>query len=219
MKIAIIGASAGIGLESVKRALERSHEVTTLSRSPIQLPENPLLKSIIGDALNKRDLTRAIQDADAVIVTLGTRKNMRQTTLFSDFAKLLVAIQTESKSVATHIAVTGFGTGESANYVGWFVKLFLKYFLKVNWLIVRPGRLLDEPRTEKYRIETSLYKGINIRAINRSDVAYYLVKQAENPTELLKFSSISLHRNRCSYDLERRRFYALQKRRGRISFR
>ena len=208
MKIAVIGASAGIGLETVKLALERNHEVTTLSRSIIQLPKNPLLKSIIGDALNKKDLNQAIEGADAVIVTLGTRKNMNQTTLFSEFAKRLVDVQKESNSKAAHLIVTGFGTGNSANYVGWFVKLFLKYFLKdvyadkakmenlisesgLNWLIVRPGRLLDEPRTEKYRIETSLYKGIKIGAINRSDVADYLVKQAEQPTDLMKFSAIS----------------------------
>ncbi len=208
MKIAVIGASAGIGLETVKRALERNHEVVALARSAVQHPENPLLSSINGDALNKNNLTRAIEGSDAVIVTLGTRKNMDQTTLFSDFAKLLIEIQKESKSKASHLIVTGFGTGESANYVGRFVKLFLKYFLKdvysdkakmeelisssdLNWLIVRPGRLLDKPRTEKYRIETSLYKGINIGAINRSDVADYLVKQAEQPTDILKFAAIS----------------------------
>ena len=208
MKIAVIGASAGIGLETVKRALERNHEVVALARSAVQHPENPLLSSINGDALNKNNLTRAIEGSDAVIVTLGTRKNMDQTTLFSDFAKLLLEVQKESKSKATHLIVTGFGTGESANYVGWFVKLFLKYFLKdvysdkakmeelisssnLNWLIVRPGRLLGKPRTEKYRIETSFYKGVNIGAINRSDVADYLVKQAEQPTDILKFAAIS----------------------------
>jgi putative NADH-flavin reductase len=208
MKIAVIGASAGIGLETVKLALERNHEVTTLSRTTIQLLKNPSLKCITGDALNKEDLNKAIAGAAAIIVTLGTRKNMNQTALFSEFAKLLVEVQKESKSMATHLIVTGFGSGDSANYVGWFVKLFLKYFLKdvytdkakmeefisgsrLNWIIVRPGRLLDEPRTEEYRIETRLYKGINIGAINRSDVADYLVKQAEQPTDLLKFSAIS----------------------------
>ena len=208
MKIAVIGASAGIGLETVKLALERNHEVTTLSRTTIQLLKNPSLKCITGDALNKEDLNKAIAGAAAIIVTLGTRKNMNQTALFSEFAKLLVEVQKESKSMATHLIVTGFGSGDSANYVGWFVKLFLKYFLKdvytdkakmeefisgsrLNWIIVRPGRLLDEPRTDEYRIETRLYKGINIGAINRSDVADYLVKQAEQPTDLLKFSAIS----------------------------
>jgi len=36
-----------------------------------------------------------------------------------------------------------------------------------------------------------LFKGINIGGINRADVADFLVKQAENPTYLLKFTAIS----------------------------
>jgi putative NADH-flavin reductase len=208
MKITIIGASAGIGLETVKRALERNHEVHTLSRSEINIPIKDRLKSNIGDALNKDDLKIAIHGSEAIIVTLGTGKSMKATTMFSDFAKLLVDIQKETNLKVPCLFVTGFGSGESKNYVGWFVKLFLKYFLKdvytdkakmeeiisnseLEWIIVRPGRLLDKPLTEKYRIENTLFKGINIGSINRSDVADFLVKQAENPTELKKYVAIS----------------------------
>ena len=208
MNITVIGASAGIGLETVKRALERNHKVTTLSRSEIPLAQNENLKRLMGNALDKRDLTKAIQAADAVIVTLGTRKNMKATTLFSEFAKVLVAVQKETNTNIPHLFVTGFGAGESAKYVGWFVKLFLKYFLKdvyadktkmeeiiagsaLNWIIVRPGRLLDAPRTERYNIETTLFKGMRIGGINRSDVADYLVKQAENPTAQKTYPAIT----------------------------
>lgn len=208
MNITIIGASAGIGLETVKRALERNHNITTLSRSEIKLPKNEKLKSILGSATNKSDLTNSIQNSDAIIVTLGTGKNMKTTTLFSDFANLILEVEKEIKTNRPYIFVTGFGAGESQKYVGWFVKLFLKYFLKdvyadktkmeeivskseLNWIIVRPGRLLDKPLTEKYRIETKLFKGIKIGGINRSDVADFLVKQAENPTALKKYPAIS----------------------------
>jgi short-subunit dehydrogenase len=37
MNITIIGASAGIGLETVKRGLNRNHSITTLSRSEIPI--------------------------------------------------------------------------------------------------------------------------------------------------------------------------------------
>ncbi|HMN32238.1 MAG TPA: hypothetical protein PKA54_02580 [Chitinophagaceae bacterium] len=55
MNITIIGASAGVGLESVKRALDRNHNVTTLSRSKINLPANANLNAIKGSATNKND--------------------------------------------------------------------------------------------------------------------------------------------------------------------
>ena len=208
MNITIIGASAGIGLEAVKRGLDRNHSITTLSRSNIEIEEKKSLKVILGDATNKADLLSSIQNADAIIVTLGTSKNMNATTLFSDFAQLMVEIHKENKIDIPFIFVTGFGAGESKNYVPWLVKMFLKYFLKdvyadktkmeeiitnsdLNWTVVRPGRLLDKELTENYRIENKLFKGINVGGINRADVADFLIKQAEKQTELKKYIAIS----------------------------
>ena len=208
MNITIIGASAGIGLETVKRGLDRNHSITTLSRSGIEIEEKKSLKVILGDATNKADLLSSIQNADAIIVTLGTGKNMNATTLFSDFAQLMVEIHKENKIDIPFIFVTGFGAGESKNYVPWLVKMFLKYFLKdvyadktkmeefitnsdLNWTVVRPGRLFDKELTEKYRIENKLFKGINVGGINRADVADFLIKQAEKQTELKKYIAIS----------------------------
>jgi len=208
MNITIIGASGGIGLETVKRGLNRKHTITTLSRSDIEIEENKSLKKILGDATNKADLLNSIKNAEAIIVTLGTGKNMKSTTLFSDFAKLIVEIHRENKIDVPFIFVTGFGAGDSKYYVSWLVKLFLKYLLKdvyaektkmeeiithsdMNWTVVRPGRLLDKELTEIYRVENKLFKGINIGGINRADVADFLIKQAENQTELKKYIGIS----------------------------
>jgi putative NADH-flavin reductase len=208
MNITIIGASGGIGLEAVKRGLNRKHSITTLSRSEIDIAGKESIHKIQGDATNKTDLLKSIQNADAIIVTLGTSKHMKSTSLFSDFAKLIVEIHHEKKIDIPFIFVTGFGAGESKNYVSWLIKLFLKYLLKdvysdktkmeeiitesdLNWTVVRPGRLLDKALTEKYRIENTLFKGINIGGINRTDVADFLIKQAENQTELRKYIGIS----------------------------
>ena len=208
MNITIIGASAGIGLETVKRGLTRNHSITTLSRTKIEIEKSKALKVILGDATDKADLLNSIQNADALIITLGTGKNMKATTLFSDFAKVLLQIQEEKKLEIPIIFVTGFGSGESKNYVSWLVKMFLKYFLKdvyadktkmeeiitnsdLNWTVVRPGRLLDKELTEKYRVENKLFKGINIGGINRADVADFLIKQAEKQTELKKYIALS----------------------------
>ena len=208
MNITIIGASAGIGLEAVKRGLNRNHSITTLSRSEIKIEDKNSINSILGDATNKEELKKVIQNADALVITLGTAKNMKTTTLFSDFAELIVEIHSENKIDVPVIFVTGFGAGESQNYVSWLVKMFLMYLLKdvyanktkmeeiitqsdMKWTVVRPGRLLDKELTEKYRIENSLFKGINIGGINRADVADFLIKQAEKQTELRQYIAIS----------------------------
>lgn len=208
MKITVIGASAGVGLETVKRALQRHHHVTTLSRSEISLPSHPNLTTLRGSATQKEALKQVIDQAEAVIVALGTGKSMKATTLYSDFAKLLVEIQQETHTTIPFIVVTGFGAGESGAFNTFWMKLFFKFFLKdvyadktkmeevisdssIQWEIVRPGLLKEKPLTEQYRVENFLYKGINIGAINRTDVADFLVKQAENPTLLYQYVSLS----------------------------
>lgn len=208
MNITIIGASAGVGLETVKRALDRNHKLITLSRSEISLPSNSNLTTIKGSATNKDDLKKSIENANAVIVTLGTGQNMKATTLYSDFAKLLVEVQSETNTQIPFIIVTGFGAGDSASFNGFIAKIFFALLLnkvyadktkmeeiitasKMKWEIVRPGMLRDKPLTEKYRKETKLFKGINIGGINRTDVADYLVKQAENTSELFNYVSLS----------------------------
>mgnify|MGYP000048746787 CR=1 FL=1 len=209
MNITIIGASAGVGLEIVKRALERNHFVTTLSRSAIQLPKNKNLNSIIGNALNREDLERSLENADAVIVALGTGKSMKATSLYSDFAKVLTEVSLKLSKDIPFIILTGFGAGKSGNYQpNFFMKMFFKLMLKdvyadktkmeemiaksnLNWEIVRPGLLKDQPLTEKYRVETNLYKGIKIGSINRADVADFMVKQAESPTYLKQYPALS----------------------------
>ncbi|WP_026995221.1 NAD(P)-dependent oxidoreductase [Flectobacillus major] len=209
MNITIIGASAGVGLETVKRALDRNHYVTTLSRSQMQINDNERLIKLKGSATSKSDLLKSIENADAVIVALGTGKSMKATTLYSDFAKLLVEIQAETKVSIPFIILTGFGAGESGKYHDSFImKMAFKFLLNdvyadktkmeeiiagssITWEIVRPGLLKDKPLTEKYRVENQLYKGINIGSINRIDVADFLVKQAENPTELYQYPALS----------------------------
>lgn len=208
MNITIIGASAGVGLETVKRAIERNHKVTTLSRSGISVPANENLTTLKGSATNKEDLKKSLENAEAVIVALGTGKSMKATTLYSDFAKLLTEVQQEMNLQIPFIVLTGFGAGDSGAYNSFFMKLFFRFLLKdvyadktimeeiiskskMKWEIVRPGLLKDKPLTEKYRLETELFKGINIGSINRADVADFMVKQAEKPTELYKYVSMS----------------------------
>jgi putative NADH-flavin reductase len=107
MNITILGASGGIGLETVKRGLNRKHSITTLSRSKIEIEEKKSLNMILGDATNKANLVNSIQNAEAIIVTLGTGKNMKATTLFSDFAKLIMEIHRENKIDIPFTFITG----------------------------------------------------------------------------------------------------------------
>lgn len=208
MNIAIIGASAGVGLAAVKRALEFGHTVTTLSRRKIELAANSNLNAIEGSALDRTDLKRAISGADVVLVTLGTGRNTSATTLFSDFARLLLDINAQEPISVPVIILTGFGCAESRHYLVWFVRPLFSLVLgkiyadkatmeslishsNLRWEFVRPGVLTNKPITEKYRVETELCSGMNIRMISRADVADYMVKEAVAQRNFGKYPALT----------------------------
>jgi len=210
MNITIIGASSGLGLETVKRALERNHQVITLSRSEVQLPEHTNLIKLKGDATKKEDIVRSISGTDALIVTLGTGQSRKLTTLYSDFARLLLEIHKAKQLSIPVIVLTGFGAGNSGKYNSLIMRILFWLLLKdvyadkttmeeiiatsgMRWVIARPGRLTDGPLTEEYRVENRLFKGVNIGSISRADVADYLVRQAENPIDLFRYPALSEH--------------------------
>src|SRR5882724_10436656 len=74
MKLVVLGATGGTGLEIVRQAVEHGHSVTALVRSPERL--QPLRDRITikrGDLLNGTDLEAVIQGQDAVLSAFGPR--------------------------------------------------------------------------------------------------------------------------------------------------
>jgi putative NADH-flavin reductase len=207
MKITVIGASAGVGLEVTRFALQKGHDVTSLSRRFVPLPDHPKLRRVQGSAINSNDVKAAVEGAEAVLVTLGV-KSPFPTTLFSDSAHLLLQVLQETNSTPTLIVLTGFGAGESWSYNSLPMKVLFTLLLKAvyadkseqerliagaypRWEIVRPGRLTNGAMTEHYRELDDLVEGMKVGAISRSDVAHFMVAQAEHPTYLGKYVGLT----------------------------
>ena len=207
MKITIIGASAGVGLQAARMALQQGHEVTTLSRRIVPLPDHAKLRRVQGSATNPSDVRAAVEAADAILVTLGV-KSPFPTTLFSDSARILLRVLQEAGSVATLIVLTGFGAGHSWSYNSLPMRALFTLLLKAvyadkseqerliagsypRWEIVRPGRLTNSEMTGRYRVLDDLVEGMKVGAISRSDVAHFMVAQVENPTCLGKYPALT----------------------------
>ncbi len=207
MNIAIIGAGAGIGLESVKLALKKGHIVTALSTNTDQIPNHPNLIKINGSATSLIDLKHAITGSDAVLITVGT-KNKKATTLFSDIANTLVKVTDDLKFSSPVLVITGFGAGESKNYLSFFMRTVISLFLKdqyinktvmeeiitkstMKWEIIRPGMLTNGDSQSTYKVISGLQKGMKVGKISRADVAQFLITEAENPLRLYQYVALT----------------------------
>jgi len=114
-RVLIIGASKGIGLETVRSALEAGHKVRALARSATSISlAHPQLEKVRGNALVREDVEAALQGVDVVIQTLGVSftELFGPVHLFSDATRVLVAAMA-ARGVKRLICVTGFGAGDS----------------------------------------------------------------------------------------------------------
>jgi putative NADH-flavin reductase len=199
MKIAIIGASRGIGAELLKASVEDNHEVTALVRDPTKLNTNiPGLKVIKGNILDPSSVTAAITGQDASCVCIGIPPTRKPVDVFSRGTQnVLNAIDKGSNQ--KFILVTGIGAGDSKGHGGFFYDRILNPLLlgtsyadkdqaesmvktsNVEWLIVRPGFLTNGLRTGKYRVIENL-SGVTAGKISRADVADFILKQLASPT-------------------------------------
>jgi putative NADH-flavin reductase len=207
MKITIIGASAGVGLITVQQALEKGHQVTALARSSVPIPDHALLTKIQGSATSATDLKKAITGAEAVIITIGTKKK-NATPLFTDTAIALLKAATELKLTVPVFVITEFGAGDSGKYLNLFMRLVIRLLLKkeyedktrmeemlaqssLQWEFVRPGILTNGPLTKVYQVIPKLYQVIKIGKISRADVADFLLKEAQHPTLLYQHPALT----------------------------
>ena len=196
--ILIIGASKGIGLETVKAGLAAGHTVRAFARSAANIPmTDAKLQKITGDALSRADLDKALAGTGAVIQSLGVNSAQELifgTTLFSSTTRLLVDAM---KSIGPKrlIAVTGAGAGNSRGRIGFlYDNLLFPLMLQrvysdkdiaedliihsgLDWTIARPGGLTNGAATGTYKVlpEMKDWRG---GFISRADVADFLIKQA-----------------------------------------
>ena len=204
--VLIIGASRGIGLETVKAALKAGHSVRALARSARRIPVgHPNLEKMAGDALEMATVKRALTGIDAVIQSLGVSAGpeiiFEPTRLFSKAAQVLVDAM-EQAQVKRLICVTGFGAGDSRGSGGFLYDLAFHLLLgriyddkdvqerivrrsKLDWVIVRPVILTDGPRTNAYRALVNPRRW-TWGCISRADVADFLVKQIDDDAFLHK---------------------------------
>ncbi|MDP6437571.1 MAG: SDR family oxidoreductase [Gammaproteobacteria bacterium] len=201
LRLLVIGGTRGIGLETVKLALDRGHTVTVLARQPEHMKvTDPKLTTIEGDVRDASAVQQAVSNQDAVAMAIGMGLTRQPVTLFSAGTKVVLDAM-EAAGIRRLVAVTGMGAGDTREHGGFFYdRIFRPLALQtvyddkdrqealirertgsfpLVWTIPRPGMLSNGASKQQYRVLTEL-TGIAGGKITRADVAHFVVAVIEN---------------------------------------
>ena len=194
MKILVLGATGGTGRLIVRDALAKGHSVVVLVRSKATAPDLTGADVIEGDARDESALLTALDGCDSVVSSLGTGINLfGGITLLSVATRALVAAMYRS-GARRLVCISALGVGDSRGHGGFlFDRLFQPLLLRnaykdkeqqeatirtssLDWVIVRPAALNDEPARGHVRAITDV-TDVRGGKIARADVARFVVEQ------------------------------------------
>ena len=193
MKITIVGAHGSIAMLLHPKLMENGHTVRGIIRKEEQADELRKfgVKPVVADIEMQDDISEAVGDADAVLFAAGAGAGSgaeRKWTVDRDGAvKLMSACH--KNGIDRYVIISAMGLdkprGSEVFKVYQKAKAEADEALRVSGLdytIVKPGRLTDEPGTGKVSVGKELDHG----EIPRKDVASVLLHVFETPETIGK---------------------------------
>ncbi len=189
LRIAILGGTGGIGGRLLAWAVDAGHPVQVLARTAGAVPRRPGITVTEGDATDPAAVAHTVTGADAVLSALGPRG-----------AKVPHLLETAAVTVTAAMAKTGARRLIMVSAAGAFIRedpeagtlvklilpaIFAKPFADVramerlvrgtdlDWTLVRPTRLVNDPGTGHYRVRDR-YPAPGLTKIARADVAHFI---------------------------------------------
>lgn len=207
MKVVVLGATGGTGIELIKHLLASGHSVTAYVRNPAPLEEYATNVDIrTGNLLNSEQLAGVLQGHDAVLSGFGPRVPISKSDahLLRDFANVLTSAMRQARVRRLVVISTAFLFKDSiippTHLVG---RLFFPSVVKdsaalegtikqsdLDWTIVRPPQLTNSSSTGYYRERVGHLPRFGFK-ISRADVADYFVKALPNQMLIGKIVGIS----------------------------
>jgi uncharacterized protein YbjT (DUF2867 family) len=188
MKISIVGAHGKIAMLLHPMLREKGHEVRGIIRKKDQAEDLKQLgvEPVVCDVEQTEDISNAVGDADAVLFAAGAGPGSgaeRKWTVDRDGAiKLIEAAK--KNGIERYVMISAMGLdkprGNEVFQVYQKAKAEADEALRnsgLDYTIIKPGRLTDEPGTGKVILVPGLERG----EVPREDVAAVLAEIFETP--------------------------------------
>ena len=189
MNLFLLGATGRTGRLVAERALSRSHTVTAIVRDRTALGWQPRLNIVVADPLRADLLARDLADHDAVISCLG-QKSRGDALLLQKAASAALDAMAHT-GTRRFLVVSQSLLFPSRNPIIFLLRLILARHVvdsiameqlvrasDVDWVIVRPPRLLEGGASRGYHIKVGA-RPKGSWSMQRSDLATFLVDTAE----------------------------------------
>ncbi|PZT57546.1 SDR family oxidoreductase [Paenibacillus silvae] len=189
MNVLVIGANGQIGKHLVEQlAQEGKHQVTAMIRKPEQADTLKKLGAqvVMGDLEGTvDDLAEVMKDQSAIVFTAGSGGSTGpDKTLLIDLDGAVKTMEAaEKQGISRYILVSAYGADQRSKWPEEIKPYYVaKHFAdralfasELNYTIIRPGGLKNEPGTGKVAIGTDLKLG----SIAREDVARVIAASLE----------------------------------------
>ncbi|MEN8700031.1 SDR family oxidoreductase [Bacillus infantis] len=189
MNILIVGANGQIGRHLIEKLAETEHKSVAMVRKEEQVNELRDLGAdevIIGDL--EKDFSHAFEGVDSVIFTAGSggHTGADKTILIDLWGAIKTIDQAKKHNISRFLLVSSMNadtpdTGIESMKHYFVAKKLADDHLRssgLDYTIVRPGGLLNEPATGKILLEEKI-KEYGLREITREDVAAVLAEAVD----------------------------------------
>jgi len=210
MKIAVFGATGGVGQHLVPQALGQGLEVTALARSPEKVSQkHERLFVLKGDIDDAEAVSHAVEGQDGVVCLLGAPIMDKSGIRTTGTRRIIAAMK--AARVRRLVCLSSIGVGESYGLIPGLYKYLLAPLMMerlfadhegqeaavsasgLNWVVVRPGNYTDGEHTGRYEHGAGREApACRLRfKVSRPDVADFVLRQLSDNTYLNRAAWLS----------------------------
>jgi uncharacterized protein YbjT (DUF2867 family) len=195
VRVVIAGGHGQVALRLLPLLAERGHQGAGLIRKPEQVDDLRALgaEPIVCDLEREEDIAPAVAGYDALIFAAGagpgSGEERKRTMDLGGALKLIEAAK--ANGIRRYVMVSSMGAGDPPVEGGGVFGAYLRAKAEadralaesgLDFTIVRPGRLTNDPPTGRVTVGSSVPRG----SISRGDVAAVLLAALESETTIGK---------------------------------
>ena len=195
VRLVVFGAAGRMGRLVVDRALGHGHEVTAFVHSSLLGFEHPRLTTVHGDVLDFDAVSSAVEGQRAVASVLGIGSRGTPHLYSEGVASIVHAMAVHEVRKLAAVSAAGVGSRKDPN-LGLGARMIANVTMRavyddlermeqrimasdLDWTIVRPSGLSDEPQSGRYRMTRDGSVLPKSDRISRADVAAVVLTALE----------------------------------------